>query len=607
MKGLKIRIKMYNLFFTCFLIRTFFLSILGICVVLLKKILKKHISAKCQYNIWFLFLIMLVIPFIPSQFLNWLSMTDFIFDKINLSNNNAKDVFTLNHTTNNIDQNSDWLQDFTISVNRSTPEYLNMLFIGIWIAGIVILAVMSLYCNYRLSNIKKSMKPLINQKIEKSFKQLIRDIRINKKLILGQSSLVQSPITFGLFNSYIVLPADIINQLSETDVKYILLHELSHYKNKDILINYIICIFQVLYWFNPFIWFLFKEMKIDREIACDISVLKMIDESCYIDYGKAIINFASKALQTSSLSISSSIGGSKQQIKRRIQKISSFTTETKILSIKSMLIFMFIGCFILSQIPVISAAAYDNSLYDFKERSVIDEDLSSYFDGFDGSFVLYNLQSNKYNIYNKSKSMLRVSPNSTYKIFSGLFGLESGAIKVEDTNRYWDGISYSYEAWNKNQDLYSAMKNSVNWYFQEVDKQIGMKDLQNYYKQINYGNCNLSGGILDYWVESSLKISPVEQVQLLKNFYTNKYGFKEKNIEAIKNAIRISEKDENVLYGKTGTGTVNDKNINGWFVGYVEKKDNIYFFATNIQNKDYANGRTAAEITLSILTDKNIY
>lgn len=598
---------MYNLFFIHFLLSTFILSILGIFILFFKRILKKHISIQWQYNIWFLFLIMLAIPFIPSKFFNCLSMNNFLFNKITLNHDNIKSIFTFNHTTNDIIQSSNGLQDFAISVNHSIPEYLNIFFMVIWILGVLVLMITSLFCNHKLSHIKKSIHPLEDQKIEKAFEQFTNDIGINRKLILGKSSLVEVPITFGFFTPHIVLPANIINQLPENDIKYILLHELNHYKNKDILVNYIILFFQSLYWFNPFIWFLFNEMRIDREIACDISVLKMIDESCYIDYGEAIINFAYKTLKISSLAISSSIGGSKHQLKKRIKEISNFTKESKSLNIKSILIFTFIGCLILSQTPIISAAAYSNNLYTFKEDSVSYEDLSSYFNGFDGSFVLYNLKYNQYSIYNKNKSVLRVSPDSTYKIFIGLFGLESGIIQVKDTSMNWDGINYPYATWNKNQNLYSAMQNSVTWYFQKVDEQLGMKNLQNYFNQAHYGNCDFSGGISNYWLESSLKISPIEQVQLLKNFYTNKYKFKEENINTIKNAIKISEKNENVLSGKTGTGIVNGKNINGWFIGYVEKNNNIYFFATNIQNNNYASGSNASKITLAILRDKSIY
>jgi bla regulator protein BlaR1 len=543
----------------------------------------------------------------PRQFLNWVRTDNFLLYKVTQNNSNIKNIFAFNTTANNIFQNSNWAKDFTLSVNHMLPKYMNILFIGVWVIGIVVLVITSICCNLSLNRIKRSMLPLKNQHLEKLFENFINDMRLSKKPLLGKSSLVESPITFSFFTPCIVLPVNILNELSQNDIKYILLHELNHYKNKDVLINYIMLFLQALYWFNPFIWFFFGVMRTDREILCDISVLKMLDEDLHIDYAETIINFAHKTLQVSPLNISSGIGGAKQQLQKRIQNISNFTAESKLLYIKSILFFSFMGCIILSQTPIISTYSYDNNLYNFKERSVYYEDLSSYFKGFDGSFVLYNLKTDDYTIYNKNRSVLRVSPDSTYKIFSGLFGLESGILQIGDTNIKWNGINYPYEAWNRNQELHSAIENSVTWYFQEIDKQLGMKNLQTYFKQVNYGNCNFSGEISDYWMESTLKISPIEQVQLLKNFYTNKYKFKEENIATIKSTIKIAEKGENILSGKTGTGNVNGKNINGWFIGYIEQNDNLYFFATNIQNKASATGSTAAKITLSILEDKKIY
>jgi bla regulator protein BlaR1 len=455
---------------------------------------------------------------------------------------------------------------------------------------------------------KKLIKPLKNEKIENIYNKILSDMYIGKKPLLGISDKVTSPITLGIFKPYIILPSDTIHEFSNDEIKYILLHELTHYKNKDILINYIVCLFQVLYWFNPITWFLFKELKTDMEIACDIDVLKILNESNYIDYGKTIINFASKISELPTLSTSSGISGSKQQIKKRIQKISAFTAENKTFILKSSFIYLILGLFILTQIPLISAvSANDKSIYDFKESQVTYEDLSYYFHDLSGSFVLYDLNSKQYSIYNKKKSVLRVSPNSTYKIFSGLLGLEKGVIGSELNTLYWNGTNYPYDAWNRDQNLNSAMQSSVNWYFQDIDKQVGIKELQNYFKKINYGNYDLSSGINDYWIESSLKVSPIEQVQLLKSFYLNEFNFKAENIKAIKNAIKISDKNTATMYGKTGTGTVGNKNINGWFIGFIEKNDNTYFFATNIQASDNANGSTAAEITQKILKEKNIY
>ena len=78
--------------------------------------------------------------------------------------------------------------------------------------------------------------------------------------------------------------------------------------------------------------------------------------------------------------------------------------------------------------------------------------------------------------------------------------------------------------------------------------------------------------------------------------------FDEKNVEAVKDAIKIDDG----FYGKTGTGMINGKEINGWFVGFVEQADNVYFFATNINGYDNAFGSTAADITIEILGDRGI-
>ena len=607
MKGLIIKSNMINLFVNNFLIQTAILSICGLVILFFKRGLKNNISAKGHYKIWWFFLITLILPFIPKQLLTSFNFNLPLLNNLNLNYSNPEYEHNLKPLFSNINYNSNWSQNFSISTT-SSAQYLSLIFLIIWILGVIIFTMILFYTNYKLDFIKKFIKPLNNKKIENLYNDIISEMNIVKKPLLGKSHKVASPITLGLFKPYIILPNDTITEFSNDEIKYILLHELTHYKNKDILINYIVCLFQVLYWFNPIIWFLFKELKTDMEIACDIAVLKVLNESNYIDYGKTIINFASKISELPTLSPSSGISGSKKQIKKRIQKISAFKTENKTFILKSTFIYLIIGLFTLTQIPLISAAAAnDKNVYSFNDNQVIYEDLSYYFPDLSGSFVLYDLNSKQYSIYNEKKSVLRVSPNSTYKIFSGLLGLEQGVIKNEYNTLYWNGTNYPYDAWNKDQNLNSAMQSSVNWYFQEIDKQIGMKDLQNYFKKINYGNYNISAGIDNYWIESSLKISPVEQVQLLKSFYLNEYNFKAENIKTIKNSIKISEKSNSTMYGKTGTGTVNNKNINGWFIGFIEKNDNTYFFATNIQGIDNANGSTAAEITQKILEQKNIY
>ena len=167
--------------------------------------------------------------------------------------------------------------------------------------------------------------------------------------------------------------------------------------------------------------------------------------------------------------------------------------------------------------------------------------------------------------------------------------------------------SYPFEAWNADQDLHSAMQFSVNWYFQNIDEQLGTSALRNYVKKIGYGNENINSDLSSYWMQSTLKISPVEQVELLTELYNNDLGFASENVNTVKESLCLFSSETESFYGKTGTGRVDDNDINGWFIGYIETADNTYFFATNIQSTENATGSKASEISLSILFDMGIW
>ncbi|WP_106498327.1 BlaR1 family beta-lactam sensor/signal transducer [Lentibacillus sp. Marseille-P4043] len=579
----------------------FISSIMVIVIMLIRKIFKNQLSSKWKYNLWFLLLIALLLPYLPTQLLNFRGK----FTWNGSQNSNQQSPSST--ITENLTENGNWLHDFSTSVNRIDLTFLNHVLISIWIAGMLVMIALVIHAWIKLRQIKKSTSLVTNNKILSLFEQCKQRLNVSDPLVLAESQLIKSPLTFGIFKTYVILPRHAETWLSMDEIKYILLHELHHYKYKDIATNYLIVLFQTLYWFNPLIWMAFKKMRLDREIACDSAVLNTLDQNQHAAYGHTIIMFADKSYLPRNFTMTNQLASSKKQLKKRIEHIAAFTFETKLVKLKSILIFILLAGVVISQIPVVSAMPYGDDRIDFDNKQTVYEDLSAFFNEYEGSFVLYDLQEKQYNIYNKDKSTLRVSPNSTYKIYSALFALESDIITRNDNSLKWNGNSYPYQSWNQNQNLFTAMENSVTWYFQQLDKKVQMKNIESYLDKIQYGNQNLSGGIEDYWLESSLKISPIEQVQTLKDFYTNQFGFNGKNIQFVKDAIKLETKDSATLYGKTGTGTVNGKNVNGWFIGYVETENNTYFFATNIENNHHTSGSKAAEITKSILHNKGIY
>lgn len=596
----------------------FFLSNIFICVIigilfLAKYALKKYLTSRMQFHLWLLLLGMLIVPFLPvrpirfSQIFLWLN---------NLKNAGTPDMRAAAETAFNINVPgaAEQMNDFALSVSSKTPSVIGLTLFGIWLGGIFIMAVSAARSTCRLNTLKKSALPLQNQNIRMLYHTCLDELNITRNIPIYSAAFLKSPIITGVLKPRIYLPIHLISDFHMTDdgcfdtadMRYILLHELQHYKHNDPLVSCLMSLTGILYWFNPLVWYALGEMQGDREAACDASVLKLLDERDYEDYGNTLINFAEKVSHTP-FPFAAGISGTMKQMKKRIIHISSYKKPSVLGKIKGFTAFGIIAVMLLALTPMLSTYAGEQNHYQWNisPEKVSLVDLSAYFGEYQGSFVLYDSKCDTWIIYDMDYATLRTSPDSTYKIYDALFGLEENIITPEASLLTWDGTNYPFETWNRDQDLYSAMESSVNWYFQKMDEQLGASTIQNYVKEIGYGNESIHGDLSSFWMQSALKISPVEQVELLTDLYNNSFGFHPENIDAVKASICLFS-DAISFYGKTGTGRIDGEDVNGWFIGFVETGSNTYFFATNIQNNTNAAGSKAAEITSSIFSDLNL-
>lgn len=248
------------------------------------------------------------------------------------------------------------------------------------------------------------------------------------------------------------------------------------------------------------------------------------------------------------------------------------------------------------------------STFSFSQKIQERNDFKKYFDEYNhkGCFVLYDLKKNLYIKYNPKVCNKRFIPASTFKIFNSLVGLETGTIKDENEVFKWDGENRSVESWNQDLDIIKAFRFSAVWFYQELARKIGQKNMQHYININKYGNQDISGGIDRFWLDGGLKISADEQIELLKKIYNSKIKFSQRNIDILKK-IMIYEQNENyILRAKTGWA-VRIKDQVGWFVGYVERAEDVYFFALNIQTKEPEEGFVSRkEITFKILKDLGV-
>ena len=590
-----------------FLICNVFISgIIGILLIA-KRLFKNSLSSRMQYDLWFLLLGLLVVPFIPFRLIGFPQIFSWLGSLRSSPSSNTRTAMGETIGTDPTG-NVNWMNDFTLSVNSEAPPIAGYILLGIWIVGILAMFILIIKSSLRLRNLEKSALPLQNKEVRRLYHHCLEEMGIHRDIPVYSTAFLKSPIIVGLLKPCIYLPIHLISDYNESDMRYILLHELQHYKHKDSIASYLMNLAGVVYWFNPLVWYALKEMRNDREVACDTSVLKMLEEDAYEDYGNTLINFAEKVSLTP-FPFAAGLGGNMKQMKQRIINIASYEKPTFIKRLKGMTAFVLTAVLLLGSAPFISTYAADGNYYhwDSSSENVSYVDLSTYFGEYEGSFVLYDLGNDTWSIHDKEHAILRVAPNSTYKIYDALFGLEEGVITPENSFIAWNGESYPFEAWNADQTLQSAMNSSVNWYFQSVDEQLGFSNVYSYIQEIGYGNENMSGDFSTYWMESSLEISPIEQVELLTKLQNNSFGFAPENVNTVKDAICLSSSDAGTFYAKTGTGRVDGQDVNGWFIGYIETADNTYFFATNIGADSDATGGNATEITMSILSDMNIW
>lgn len=229
--------------------------------------------------------------------------------------------------------------------------------------------------------------------------------------------------------------------------------------------------------------------------------------------------------------------------------------------------------------------------------------VGKYFVGYNGAFIMHDTAGKQPYQYNDDLVSKGLSPCSTFKIFLALVGLETGAIKDENAFEKWDGAKSPVEAWDKDHNLKTAMSESVNWYFQKVSSRIGKDTLEKYLKLLKYGNEDMSSGIDNFWMGSlgSLRISPAQQVEFLERLYAEKLPLSARSQQLVKSILKVDEGPNGVLFGKTGTDGVDGKMVGGWFVGFVEGKEDNYIFATSIRAPNGATGRKAREISVNVL------
>jgi beta-lactamase class D len=229
--------------------------------------------------------------------------------------------------------------------------------------------------------------------------------------------------------------------------------------------------------------------------------------------------------------------------------------------------------------------------------------------GIAGSITLYDYQKRQWLYSDEADSRKETLPASTFKIINSLIALETGAIKDENEVVRWvgetDTVLYGYRPdIYKDMPLKEAFALSAGWVYLELAKKIGKQTYRKYLRACRYGNQDLSENGVDFWNFGNFGISPANQVSFLKDFYEEKLPFSKRTYGIVKRMMVAETTGGYTLRAKTGWTRYGGLDT-GWWVGYVEQKNNVYFFATRlIKPRETPNprfGECRKEITKAVL------
>ncbi|MBN1972883.1 MAG: hypothetical protein JW787_04545 [Sedimentisphaerales bacterium] len=170
-----------------------------------------------------------------------------------------------------------------------TAKVLRVIFVGIWFIGSLALLGITFFRSRRIAHYTTEAPQPVPSWLQEIFLECRERMKIKIWPVLIVSSGINSPGLIGALRPRILLPCDLVNNDSRQQFYHILLHELAHIKQGDIWLSWFWTLFCCLQWFNPLVWLAGRYMYLDREMACDEHVLRMLETEKRIEYSRSLL------------------------------------------------------------------------------------------------------------------------------------------------------------------------------------------------------------------------------------------------------------------------------------------------------------------------------
>jgi bla regulator protein BlaR1 len=329
------------------LVSSFTGSILTIAVMLIQKIFKKRISPRVYCILWLLVFIRLAVPpFAPGSPISVFNIfsykvadtqkentTHLIWNSI-IKNKPYSEYTTTENSgqttglkaakpNSKITTGVEEKEYDVIGRTNLRPDIWCILSI-VWVSGFLVAAFILFYSGKLFSMRLKNSQRSFNLQLLSVIESCKRRLEIRKEVSVFISNYIATPCMTGLSKPKLVIPQKVFEFADCQQLTHICMHELSHFKRMDNLINLPVIAIAAIHWFNPLLWYALRQFNLSREISCDARVLEALGQEECVPYGMTLISFIrflpQKRLQFSHLEFCET----KKQIERRIIMIKIF-------------------------------------------------------------------------------------------------------------------------------------------------------------------------------------------------------------------------------------------------------------------------------------------
>ncbi|HDR4421004.1 TPA: methicillin resistance protein [Bacillus cereus] len=325
-------------------------SILVGFILCIKVLFRNKLTPRWQYMLWIILMIRLLLPWSPDSsysiysLLSYSSSVSEVIQKNtpsreNTVNNEIKQTVELETNAETVTKNSE--PEVNAIAEQQTTLSLYKVALYVWLAGVIILAVITFITNRRLYSYIKKQPDITDEQVVTVFNRCKQSMKIKKEVSLRLAGKISSPTVFSFFRPKILLSKKHMKVLNEQQLQYVFYHELAHIKRSDVAVNWIMYSLILLNWFNPILWYAYFCMREDQELACDAYALTFIDKEEQIAYGHTIITLLEHySYQVPSLA---NLSRNKRTLKRRIVMIKKFQKKSYRLSLLGVIVIVAIA------------------------------------------------------------------------------------------------------------------------------------------------------------------------------------------------------------------------------------------------------------------------